>query len=75
LLLVDELDKEDSKVSECSSLLLAALCYYNEGYFYDLVEASREECIAELVQDENGEEEIYGVSYTRVIKRLAHSAQ
>ena len=75
MLLVDELDKEDSKVSECSSLLLAALCHYNNGYFYDLIEASRDENITELVQDENGLEEIYGVAYTRVIRRLAHKAQ
>ena len=78
LMLVDELDKEESKVSECSSLLLAAICNCElkdgTNWFYNLIEAGRNECIEELVQDENGSEKIYGIGYTRQIRRLAHKS-
>jgi hypothetical protein len=73
-MLVDELDKdkEKSKVSNFESLLLAAICQYINGYFYNLIESGREEYITELVQDENGEEEIYCIPYTRELRRLSH---
>lgn len=74
-LLIEEIDREGSKASACQSLLLSALWHYNDGYFYNLIEASRSENVTELIEDENGDEEIYGIRYTRVIRLSAHSPQ
>jgi hypothetical protein len=72
-LLVRELDKPQTMASSCRSLLLACLCFSETHNFYHMVEAARNREMCDLVQDDSGEESVYGIAHKRVVKRLRHT--
>lgn len=68
-LLVKSIDDEKGDARKIRSLLLSTICTANTN-FYKLIADTRED-MYELVEDENGEYEIYGIRFKEVLTKRA----